>query len=209
MKSKTVTILALDPGTGNYGYSVLRGSLVRGVPPRLDILKFGRLHHTVREIKMGLNAQVNGYLTALSDLHDEYQFTHVIGERYQSRRMGGTTIESVNIMIGLTLGFCKAQQLPCKFIPASQWKNEMSRNGLSLEAMYEGVRPFRITPHAVDASSIGEYGAYHLVGLKPFVESVNDKHRIKRFASRAAVHNDIGEPVKKRPKKRRVPRAGK
>jgi hypothetical protein len=143
-------------------------------------------------------------------LNEEFGITHVIGERYQSRRMGGTTIESVNIMIGVTLAFCRQNSLPCKFIPASQWKNEMSRNAISLEEIYQGVKPVRITPHAVDASSIGEYGAYHLVGLKPFTDTVNDSHRIRKFLRYAAQHQDIGEPpAKKRPKKRRVTRAGK
>jgi hypothetical protein len=209
---KLVTILALDPGTGNYGYSILRGKLEKGKAPNLRVLKFGRLHTTVREIKQGLVAQVAAYLETLRDIHAEYGITHVVGERYQSRRMGGTTIESVNIMIGLTLGFCQERGIPCKFIPASQWKNEMSRNGIELEEIYAGVKPAKITPHAVDASSIGEYGAYILTGLKPFTDSVNESHRIKRFLGRAPVHNDIGEivkKVKKRRVKRRVTRAGK
>lgn len=201
--TKEITLLALDPGTGNFGYAVLKGSLSAGSPPSgLRVEAFGRIHSTIREIKVGLHRQVELYWATIEKLVEDHKITHVVGERYQSRRMGGTTIECVNIMIGVVLTMCHLKSLPCKFIPASQWKNEMKRQGVDLEALYADLKPSGVTPHAIDAASIAEYGAYRLVGLKPFSETVNYEKRLNRLRSRVKYHADLGIPVKRVPKKR-------
>jgi len=206
-----VVILSLDPGTGNFGFAVLSGELKREVGPQLKVLRFGRNFSTIREIKQGINYQASQYWAFLESMYKEYGVTHIVGERYQSRRMGGSTIESVNIMIGITLAFARLHKLPCKFIPASQWKNELNRNGVELVEVYQSVKGSKVTPHAVDAVSIGEYAAYRLVGLKPFSETVNETKRAQHVLRFVENHVDFGVKAKvaKKAVRRARPSAGK
>jgi len=130
---ETAVILALDPGTSNYGYAVLEFD-----SNRMRLLQAGRLHKTIRSMNSEIVSQVAEYSSAIQSLIRERRVTHLIAERYMSRRMGGVTIECVNSMIGILLEIGRRNKLSTKLIPASQWKNEANRGDKQfLDRVYE------------------------------------------------------------------------
>lgn len=193
---ETAIVLALDPGTTNYGYAVLEFD-----ENRMRLLKAGRIHRTIRAMNKDLSAQVLGYSQTIQSLIKELNVTHMIAERYMSRRMGGVTIECVNSMIGIILEIGRRNRISVKLIPASQWKNEANRGkeGFLLDA-YEMAKAHKITDHTVDASMIAVYGRSIILGRKPFVglNSVSMIENLRRIGI-----TDIGSPVKKIRKVRR------
>lgn len=147
-------ILALDPGTKNYGYA-----LIKVTGSRVSLLKAGQIFTTLYAPNKDARRQFNSHSTAIRQLIKFHGVTHVIAERYMSRRMGGTTIESVNMMLGAIAEICLELSIYFKFIPASQWKNEVNREHPEyLLGEYLLGKPLKITPHTVDAVMIGVYG---------------------------------------------------
>lgn len=97
-----------------------------------------------------------------------------IAERFMSRRMGGVTIELVNMTIGILRCVCLRTGKPIKLIPASQWKNELKRRGVLLPEVYKKAKSYKVSAHEVDASLIALYGVFLRLGHKPFdVPDVN------------------------------------
>jgi hypothetical protein len=92
---------------------------------------------------------------------------------------GGTTIESVNMMIGIMLMelWKLVPEAPILLMPAAQWKNALNRV-TPIEAVYE--KSTNCTPHQVDAFMIGMYAADYFSRQPPF------KTLSKRIASSIA-----------------------
>jgi Holliday junction resolvasome RuvABC endonuclease subunit len=194
------TFLSFDPGTSNHGYAVVKATLhLRSPPTQVQVLRFGRIHDTIRDLKLGVRLQVLGYKKILRKLTLEYQPTHFVAERYMSRRMGGTTIESVNLMLGAALGEF-SPRIPVKVIPASQWKNEAKRQGIDLLALYAFAKEYGgITDHAVDAMMIGVYALSAASRNKPFADFTPEQLRALISKSK---HEDLGTKPP-RPSKRK------
>lgn len=108
------------------------------------------------------------YINEVSRAATEYAVDFMIAERYQSRRMGGTTIELVNMMLGTLRGIACVKNTPLKVMPASQWKVPLGNRGFDLELLYKGAKEFKVSDHEVDACFIGLYGAFALSRRKPF-----------------------------------------
>lgn len=101
------------------------------------------------------------YLEWVGKLIRKYKIDGIYAERYMSRGMGGPTIESVNMMLGLLQSF----QLPDRYIPAAVWKNAVRRQGVDLKLEYKICRS---APHQLDASLIGLYGLHQAFCIKDF-----------------------------------------
>lgn len=194
-------ILALDPGTNNYGYAVV--SVQPNHKPR--VMKSGRIHTTVRALNHGVLNQIREHSKVIKDLITHHRVTHVIVERYMSRRMGGTTIEAVNIMIGMIMQLCADYRLYCICIPASQWKNEVNRNNPGyLDEEYKLGRPHKITPHTIDAATIAVYGMGKMRQFNPFASHMKQGKVINLLTDGGPIA-DLGEqPPKKKKRKRRA-----
>jgi len=82
-----------------------------------------------------------------------------------SRGLKGTTIELVNIMIGIIYANLKGEASR-KFtvIPAAQWKNAWNRV-IDLEGFYAKVS---CAVHQADSIGIGLYGAYKWLNQTPY-----------------------------------------
>lgn len=187
---ETAVILALDPGTTNHGYAILEFD-----ENRMRLLKAGRIHRTLRVMNKDLTAQVSGYSQSIQSMIKEFRVTHMIAERYMSRRMGGVTIECVNSMIGILLEIGRRSRVSVKLIPASQWKNEANRGREGfLVGVYADAKPHKITDHTIDASMIAVYGRSVVLGRKPFL-NLNASSLVENI--RRIGITDIGEPVKK------------
>ena len=184
MKSK-IRIVAHDPGKVNYGLAVLEIGLsapltaeqqrpknnivpLRGLT--FKVLHTRKLAHCYTELKFPkeIQKETMGYIREVSAIVNEYDADFMIAERYQSRRMGGTTIELVNMMLGTLRGVACVKNTPLKVMPASQWKVPLGNKGFDLEALYKQAKLFKVSDHEVDACFIGLYGAFTLMRRKPF-----------------------------------------
>lgn len=164
----TLKILGLDPGTNSFGYCVL-DVFVKSKSVKTRIVKHGMILPTVRTLtKPGRTKfEREAFLVEFRKLTG-LGITHIIAERYMLRRgSGGTTIEAVNQMLGII----QMHGLPCRMIPASQWKNKVSSQEQDLDCTYLDVKyAAGITPHATDACHIAHYGVWELctkAGLSP------------------------------------------
>jgi hypothetical protein len=184
---KKLRILAHDPGSSNYGISVIEAEIPTSQPTNLKfkILDFWKVNSTLQSLKLTKRSkrtkkeksksislspgkELMEYFAEVQHATHAYNIDLQIAERYMSRRMGGVTIELVNMELGVLRTLCMLQDTPLRMIPASQWKNEAARNGINLEQIYKEVKPFKVSPHEVDAVMIGLYGFYSLNKWKPY-----------------------------------------
>lgn len=156
-------LLALDPGTSNFGYAVVEVRHNKGqVAAR--VLENGKCEHTVRTLKTGkiMREEMDQFELFIGTLYGQYQPDAVAAERYMTRGINGPTVECVNIMIGQVLTLLP---IPFKIMPAATWKNGISRQDIDLKEQYKLTK---VTPHQLDASMIGVYTACQAYGLKDF-----------------------------------------
>ena len=177
--TREFVLLASDPGSKNYGYSVLSVKAT-AVPLNKKVNQMKKLIVTLLEvgvIKSKLTSlkdvslagrELMAYRKELRSIAKRHQTTFQIAERYMSRRMGGVTIEIVNQLIGALRVEAQIIGNPLKLIPSSQWKNELKRRGVDLDIKYKDAKKVKRTPHELDATLIGVYGAFALMRCKPY-----------------------------------------
>jgi hypothetical protein len=150
----------MDPGIANFAWAILK---VRK-PFTFRVIASGDLKHTVKALKGPMSIQASNFIKELKALRRKYQVDSVVMERYMSRGHGGTNIELVNSMIGLTMGFFHDKSDRFILLTSATWKNAWNRHS-DLEAFYKKVK---CTPHQVDSVGIGLYSAALWLGEKPF-----------------------------------------
>lgn len=147
-------ILCLDPGTTNYGLSILN---VDGKKLHLEGSK------TVKNMVKDMKDPLPKYLAYKKELKDLGAFDLVVAERFQARGNKGPTVESISVMLAALLELYPKRTM---FLTASTWKNRVNRV-FDLKAFYEdlkqaqvSVRPIseRKTIHELDSSLMGLYG---------------------------------------------------
>ena len=168
-------VLAHDLGVKNYGFAVVKVSLGQGKRLHLSILKNGMLKHTVSQLKRGKlhHEQMHEYLKENKETFQEYKPEFYVAERFQSRGHGGTTIETINQMIGSLISRIG---IPYAQITAAVWKNEIKRWGMDLEKMYAMAR---VVPHQIDAVMMAAFIGYQKLGAKR--TKLNLKELIKQI----------------------------
>jgi Holliday junction resolvasome RuvABC endonuclease subunit len=156
-------IFAHDPGTRNYGYSIVEGEAVDKTRIRFRVLENGLCPHTIITLKdhKQRRREKNDYMEWVAEKIEEYQPYAMIAERYMTRGISGPTIESVNMMLGILQSFNKRD----KYIPAATWKNAVTRSGIELREWYKFCR---VAPHPLDATLIGIYDLNQRAGIKDF-----------------------------------------
>lgn len=172
---KSITILANDPGSSNYGYAVVKAT-VRGRGLKIEILKHGLFTPTVKDMTGGMvQKQTEAYLLAMKNVIKEYQPNFWIAERFSTRGIKGKTIELVCLMLGATMG--RFPNMRYRLYIAAQWKNEVNKKG-DLKNFYRYMKRHKITAHQIDACFIGIYAAHKLAGLKAldFIPKNMEKH---------------------------------
>lgn len=173
----TVRILSFDPGTQNFAFSVQEYTFVDG-KLSMKIIGTGMFTKCVTQLTGNhMNKQIRKFVAAMKKLDKKYKPDRIFLERFQSRGLTGTTIECINIMIGLIL-FIFASKEPNIYL-ASTWKNRINKK---LIGTYEGKKQLDATykdfglqrkhslktPHELDATLIGVYSASRLFGLEDF-----------------------------------------
>lgn len=170
------TYLGCDPGSKNYGYTYLAVS-----EKKVKILSCGMVRTTINnltdhevkppksqirktkpiEYRVPFMEQMDAYCSDWYSSLGKYKPVQVTAERYQSRRMGGATIEHVVLMLGMLATVSYVYGIPTNFITAATWKFQINRLSC-LEDMYKMVS---LPDHVVDSSFIGLYGALNHLGI--------------------------------------------
>jgi Holliday junction resolvasome RuvABC endonuclease subunit len=154
----TVRVLSMDPGVNNYAWSVIE--IKR--PFEIKILASGMMTHTLTDlVGSTVHQETLLFKQEVNQIMTDYDPQFLIAERYMSRGMGGSTIELVNIMIGILASMWTHSSDRILFIPAAQWKNEFNKvvvdeQRTTLEHMYGKSK---VTEHQIDSTCIGLYGA--------------------------------------------------
>lgn len=175
---KTFSILAFDPGVKNMGYALLDISVEKGLKYR--IVETGCIRYPVHDLNVDVKGQVNCFVSEVLGIMDspsDYKIAGVVAERYMTRGLKGTQIEAVSLMLGaLTQAILSNHsETRVRLIPASSWKNAVSKNGIVLNDVY---RMTGIQPHEIDAVFMGLYYAGLLTGINTY-ERFKDKSRIR------------------------------
>lgn len=182
-EARVLTLIGHDPGSQNYGISVVRvklpeiiegtvkNSQLQELPSlSFSILYAGKLKTTFTTLKNSNLAkkEIVGFRKEIKGLVKKFKPDVQIAERYMSRRMGGVTIELVNMLLGALRVYAEADKVPLRMIPASQWKNEIKRKGIDLKEVYKTNKKAKRTAHELDAVLIAIYGAFKLMKIKPY-----------------------------------------
>lgn len=175
---KKIQLLACDPGTANFGYAIVEAIIEEGkAPSQFKVLQYGKINCTVRQLTGGMSDNLEMYVTTIKFLMKSYpDLNGAILERFQTRGIGGPTIELVSVMIGVLSTFFHEESLPVKAIIASQWKQACTRSGIILDEAYLKYRGLvKATPHEIDAIMIGLYGLHLFARHKPYNSAFSKK----------------------------------
>lgn len=156
---KGTCVLALDPGSKNFGISCV--GVKNGKPV---VLANSVLTAPLNTLVDFAPVRV-AFLLEIAQWIEAFRPKGIIAERFQTRGNSGPLIEYVSVMLGLVAG---KWALPVKLITASTWKNAFNRRHKdALCARYPEapkadlklVYPDVLTaPHPFDATLIGIYG---------------------------------------------------
>ncbi len=187
---KKLLILSHDLGVKNYGIAVVTASLGQGKRLNLSIQMNGMLKHTISQLKRGKlhHEQMHEYLKENKEIFQEYNPEFFVAERFQARGRSGTTIESINQMMG---SIVSRIGIPYAQITAGTWKNEIKRWDMDLEKIYKMAR---VTPHQVDAVMMAAYIGYLKLGAK--------RTKLNAKVLVAAIEAASKEPLKEKKKKK-------
>lgn len=176
-KGTAVTIVGHDPGSKNYGIAAIKfvRPEVENFKDPIKALSFSlvmvrKMQHCLTDLKDSTKSdkELRKYLEEVQEVERSVLPQAHIAERYMSRRMGGVTIELVNMTLGALRHHGYTYGSPIKLIPASQWKNELKRRGVLLPEVYKEAKAFKYSDHEVDAVFIALYGACVVSKVKPY-----------------------------------------
>lgn len=160
-------ILTGDPGKVNFALCIIEvtGNSIRVIGTRMFQKPIQNLHYDMRE-------STKQFLKELEEMNKKYgPFDAMCFERFQSRGLGGNTIEAISLMLGVACTFALKKNIPINLITASQWKNAFNRT-MDLKSLYQEVglkskkSPKEI--HEFDAALISVYTFYKQKEIKPF-----------------------------------------
>ncbi len=162
-KNKSITVLGLDPGTNNFGLSIIK---FRPKTQSIKVVGTTFILNPLRELKAFLQDQTAFFQEELREITDEYgPFDFCIAERFQSRgRGGGATIELINVMLGIVLSTVKCDT---RVVTAATWKNSFNRS-YSLESLYSEIDEYGLTSHQLDATLLAIFRVSQVYGLNGF-----------------------------------------
>lgn len=181
---KSGIYLGCDPGSSNYGYTyayigpkslrIVSCGMVRATINNLTDKEVKPPKSQIRKTKPTIMRapfmhQLEQYCGDWQESLTEHSPIAITCERYQSRRMGGATIEHVLTMNGALAVLALSLGIDVDFITAATWKFQINRVS-DLEAIYKEVS---IPDHIVDSAFISLYGALKLNNI-PWTEHYVD-----------------------------------
>lgn len=156
------TALGMDPGTNNFAVSAVSVGLRKGA---FEILTHHMVDSAVNDIKSeDTGERIKRFSAEIKCLKRTHKAIFVTAERFMTRGHGGTTIESISVMLGVVATVFGTE---VRFITAANWKNAFNK-WYNLDKLYGDMKPYGITNHQVDAVCIGLYGASLALEEAPF-----------------------------------------
>lgn len=161
-------IISADPGTKNFAIAITKHSLVEG-KLKSSVIATGMIDTTITNLNHSVVGDVMRFERAMVKLRNKYKPDLVYFERFQSRGLKGTVIECINIMLGIMIRVFSKQDP--KLLMAATWKNRIGKR-VDLKSSYKDFGLSRKhspkTPHELDATLIGFYGACRHFGIPDF-----------------------------------------
>ena len=144
ISKKYIKVLAFDMGTKNLAWAML---------DKQKLIEVGFVKDTVTcLIGHEYQKQMQAFANEFTTLIKKYQPTGILIERFQSRGMGGNTIELLNIMIGIMTLISTNNKIDVVLAAAVSWKGAHLRQfgpDKTLNDLYQQLKPF--PPHFIDA----------------------------------------------------------
>jgi Holliday junction resolvasome RuvABC endonuclease subunit len=182
-------IIGFDPGVLNFGIGVIRLNVDNPYMPSYKMVDYAQTESTLRnltnktQIKKPNQAEKKRikskkikridlpnyppivpslikFYEKISEIFDLYEPDVVCIERFMSRGLGGTLIESVSMMIAVICLICLHRNIQIYTCVASEWKNEVNRH-IDLEQVYNYAKSIGLSNHEIDGSMIAL-----VIGLK-------------------------------------------
>lgn len=172
-------VISADPGTKNFAITVASHKLVNGKMVS-KILGTCMIDTTIKDLNSDVAASIARFEKTLRKIRKEYGPSLAYVERFQSRGLKGTTIECINIMLGIFVRVFS--DLNPTLLLASTWKNRLNKR-FDLKELYKtsGLMSKKSikTVHELDSMFIGFYGFCREHKL-PYFEMFNTDN-IDRF----------------------------
>lgn len=169
--AKPYTVLSCDPGTKNFATALVTGRLDKG---RLKLKVHGTrlMDSTVRDLKGNVGFALRNFISDFDKILDNEGIVPdaLYMERFQSRGLGGTTIECVNFMLG-NMVYHYHEDTEVRLLTAATWKNRANKM-FDLKSAYKEHNLHRVitckTEHELDAVLIGIYACYQHFEIEDF-----------------------------------------
>lgn len=162
-RASVATVLSLDPGSRNMGIAATQIDLRSGKAAVLaNAVMTNPIHGLTREV---LEPQRDAFVEELGQWVSLFEPNAIVAERFQSRGLKGSLVESVNLMLGIILGHYSDRSI--RLITAATWKNRFQKaHAVDLKELYKTCGA---QPHQLDATLIGLWALEQ--GLRPFPHS--------------------------------------
>jgi len=170
MKAYMINILSCDPGSKNFGWSVLSGKLENG-RITFKIKANGMCPCPVSQVKgsKALQEDCAAFQDWFESIVTEYNIDAVCAERFMARGLLGALGEYVGIMMGIMIASLRRLgNKPMKIFPAATWKNAVKRNTNDKEFLTQMYKDACVVPHQLDAALIGVWTLYQGFNRKDF-----------------------------------------
>lgn len=151
--------IGCDPGTANYGYSVVSFSKKKAGKLKIDLLEIGMFLSTVtnltaKEAKLPkskrkksqpnvvekpFSNQFEDYLAEWELMLAKYKPLKISAERFQTRGIKGKTIEAVSMMNGAVATLSNQNNIEYEIFIASSWKNVLNASQVFIAKFGVGV----------------------------------------------------------------------
>lgn len=170
-------ILAHDPGEKNFGYSVIHAQYnPHTLRMSHTILECGQLTNTMKGFNRPPQVQLADFITEQEKLIAKWGIpTIYIGERFYSRGLKGSQIESINMMLGYLMRHFSERypKTSIQLTTSTRWKNACNL----FFNLNQSYKVLRTPPHEWDATLIGMYAADMKRKIKPFTSMDNRGYR--------------------------------
>lgn len=156
--NKDLVILAGDPGTKNFGLSVIKYK--NGDLDYPEILFCNFFKSPIQELKNEtFNIQLLALNAEIQAIIEEFKPNFIVLERFQGRGIRGSLAEKVSMSVMGIAEMGNLSNIKTRLITASQWKNFFNKNKFrKLVDVYSHAKSlYKLEPHLIDATFIGMY----------------------------------------------------
>ena len=170
-----VVVMGLDGGKTNFGYSLVRLSLVRK-RLKATVLETGVVPCPVNDMKAASEQRIP-FVKWFRSKVKKFAVTDIIAERFMTRGGAsmGTTIECISYMYGaIDQVFGKVT-----YVTAATWKNQVNKVS-SLDLWYDSPL-YTKTPHEIDATLQAIYLGHLIFDLKPDYKDIKRDDILKQI----------------------------